>query len=162
MDVFQLLGTVGGVLGLSAAVPTIILFLLGRKGANKKLEIEQGALTVDQFNAALPAYKDLLNRADAAAKVANDAAAVSQLAARSALDELQTYKAERESILSEVKELRQAKEDQGEELTKTNSNLEKLRALFTSYVARVGIPLTREEEAIFEDTKPILRRARRK
>lgn len=44
--------------------PGIILFLLGRKGANRKLIVEESGVTVDQFNAALPAYKDLLDRAN--------------------------------------------------------------------------------------------------
>lgn len=44
---------------------------LQQKGANRKLKVEEdglevqkGGLTVDQFNAALPAYKDLLDRAN--------------------------------------------------------------------------------------------------
>lgn len=52
----------------------IALFLTSRQ-ANRKLKVEEvgadvhnrvaeGTLTVDQFNAALPAYKDLLDRAE--------------------------------------------------------------------------------------------------
>lgn len=61
---------VGDTLTIIAVVlgtPGIILWGLNRKQANRKLEVEEGGLTVSQFNAALPAYKDLLDRADAAA-----------------------------------------------------------------------------------------------
>jgi hypothetical protein len=58
---------VGDTLTLIALVlgtPGIILYLLGRKDANRKLVVDEGGLTVDQFNAALPAYKDLLDRSN--------------------------------------------------------------------------------------------------
>lgn len=53
----------------------VIWLILSQRGANKKLKVEEigadiqnkvaeGSLTVDQFNAALPAYKDLLDRAN--------------------------------------------------------------------------------------------------
>jgi hypothetical protein len=53
----------------------VIVLFLNQRQANKKLRVEEigagvqnkvaeGSLTVDQFNAALPAYKDLLDRAD--------------------------------------------------------------------------------------------------
>jgi len=66
---------VGDTLTIIATVlglPGIILFLLSRKQANRKLEVEEGGLTVDQFNAALPAYKDLLDRANTERKEAVD------------------------------------------------------------------------------------------
>ena len=64
---------VGDTLTIIAVVlgtPGIILWTLNRKQANRKLEVEEGGLTVSQFNAALPAYKDLLDRANSAASEA--------------------------------------------------------------------------------------------
>lgn len=58
---------VGDTLSLIAVVvgtPGLILWFLGRKDANRKLVVEEGGLTVEQFNAALPAYKDLLDRSN--------------------------------------------------------------------------------------------------
>lgn len=66
---------VGDIVALIAMViglPGIILFFLNKKSANRKLVVEEGGLTVEQFNAALPAYKDLLNRANADKKEAVD------------------------------------------------------------------------------------------
>lgn len=66
---------VGDTLTIIAVVlgtPGIILWALNRKQANRKLEVEEGGLTVSQFNAALPAYKDLLDRADTAANDARE------------------------------------------------------------------------------------------
>lgn len=49
----------------------VIWLILNQRNANRKLKVEeigadvqQGGLTVDQFNAALPAYKDLLDRSN--------------------------------------------------------------------------------------------------
>lgn len=66
---------VGDTLTLVAMVfgtPGLILFFLGRKDANRKLQVDEGGLTVEQFNAALPAYKDLLDRASSGKKEAED------------------------------------------------------------------------------------------
>lgn len=62
------------VIAVVLGLPGIILWVLNRKQVNRKLEVEEGGLTVSQFNAALPAYKDLLDRADnAAAKAQTEA-----------------------------------------------------------------------------------------
>ena len=57
-------------LALVTGLPAILLWFLNRKDANRKLKVEEGGLTVSQFNAALPAYQDMLNRADAERKEA--------------------------------------------------------------------------------------------
>lgn len=138
------MGEIASVVALafgSGAVPGVILFLLNRRGANKKLEIEEGGLGVNVFEAQTTAYENLLNRQTQAT---NDA-----------LTELGKYKAERTSILEKVEKLERADEDRSQELRSTNTKLETLRALFQQYVNRTGIPLTPEEQLIFEETKPI-------
>lgn len=142
---------------LVASVPVALLFILQRRGANKKLEIEEGGLTVTQFNAQTSAYQDLLDRANASLKASNDNLAAS-------VAELETYKSERIRLMAKVEEqgrkierLERADDAKSSELAETRHKLETLRTLFESYVARTGIPMTPEEQRIFEDTKPVYR-----
>lgn len=139
-DLLELVKTIGGIVGLLAVPGGIAAVLLNRKGANKSLEIQQGGLDVQTFDSQRAAYEDLLNRATAATQAAQNATAA-------ALEELATYKAEREESRGQIED--------------TNDKLEKLRELFQSVVAGGGIVLTREQQAIFDDTKPTVRRARR-
>jgi predicted nucleic acid-binding Zn-ribbon protein len=139
---------------LVASVPVALLFILQRRGANKKLEIEEGGLTVTQFNAQTLAYQDLLDRAGV-----RETNALAQLA--DAVKELAQYKEERVALMAQVEEqgrkidrLERADDTKSEELADTRKKLETLRALFETYVARTGIPMTSEEQRIFEDTKP--------
>jgi len=111
---------------ITGCVPATLLWLLNRKGANTKLKLDEGGLSVTQFNAQTAAYQDLLDR--------------SNKALAEALTELKSYKSERAELNKRV-------ENQG-------NMLERLRELFTSYVTRVGIPMTEEELAVFESTKP--------
>lgn len=127
----------------SSAIPIIISALLGRKGANKKLQIEEGGLTVDQFNAALPAYKDLLDRADRDRD--------------EAIEKLGKYESERIELLDRVRRLERADTEKTTELEITSRALETLRKLFQTYVDRTGIPLTTQEQAVFENTQPVKR-----
>jgi uncharacterized coiled-coil DUF342 family protein len=120
---------------------------LNRKNANKKLEIEEGGLSVNQFTAQTNAYKDLLDRANAEL--------------RESVDSLREYKAERTDLMArvekqgrEIEYLKSSDESKSEELSDTRAKLEKLRALFETYVERTGIPMTPEEKSIFEDTLP--------
>ena len=71
-------GWVGDILTLLAFVlgpGGVIWLILSQRQANRKLRVEEiganvssqvakGSLTVDQFNAALPAYRDLLDRSN--------------------------------------------------------------------------------------------------
>lgn len=146
---------------LAGSVPGVILFYLNRKGANKKLQLEEGGLTVTQFQAQTLAYQDLLDRSNSALTEANNKLNTSNAKLEEAVAELATYRAEREKLMGEVERqgreivhLQKADTDKVAELEKTNSKLERLRALFLSYVARTGIPLTLEEKAVFDDTIP--------
>lgn len=80
---------VGDALSLVAMVlglPGIILYFLNKNQANRKLVVEEGGLTVEQFNAALPAYRDLLDRANADRKVA--------------IETMETYKTEWDDVMA--------------------------------------------------------------
>lgn len=66
------LGDSISLIALAAGVPGIILFLLNKKGANRKLQIEEGGLSVQVFNAQNAGYKDLLDRADRTATEATN------------------------------------------------------------------------------------------
>lgn len=143
---------------LVASVPVALLFTLQRRGANKKLKIDEGGLTVTQFNAQTSAYQDLLDRANASLEAANHNLAVS-------VAELETYKSERVKLMAQVEEqgrkidrLEKADDTKSEELADTRHKLETLRTLFETYVQRTGVPMTPEEQKVFEDTKPIYRR----
>jgi|SRR5690606_5436667 len=122
-DIFILISFVVGPGG-------VIWLLLAQKGANKKLEVDElgvrGSLTVDQFNAALPAYKDLLDRSnkerDAALAVAKD------------------YKTTLESYKQELDDV---KEDLGE-----------MRSLVKKMVDDGRVILSPEEYRILENTRP--------
>lgn len=136
--VFGIFGIIGGLLG----IPGIIAWMLGRKDANKKLEIEEGGLNVTQFNSIINSYKGIAEAAEASAASAKESAAMSQAAAEAALAQL--------------------KENQVE-VTELRSKLSTVRDLFTSVLKRNGITMTAEELKLFEETSPAWRRpARRK
>lgn len=146
---------------IAGSVPGTLLWLLNRSGANKRLEIEEGGLTVNQFTAQTEAYRDLLNRATGSLATANESLATANTNLAISVAELAKYKEEREALMKEVEkqgkhieELQEADSAKSDELADTRDKLERLRALFTTYVARTGIPLTPDEKAIFEDTQP--------
>lgn len=159
-EIFQVISTIGGVVGLAVGTPGIVLFLLNRRNANQKLRIDENKLTVEQFNAALPAYRDLLDRANKATKDALAELASYKEERVKFQQDLATSKEERITFQQDLADLRDAKGQQDEELNKTNDKLEKLRSLVQNYVTRTGVQMTTEELAIFEDTKPITRRRR--
>lgn len=102
------------------------MFLLNSKGANRKLVVEEGGLTVAQFNAALPAYKDLLDREKANTDRARE--------------ELETYRGEREKFKNDIEELR--------------GNQRRLALLLQEIVRANGIVLDEDQQAEFDATKP--------
>ena len=132
--IWSVIVSILSLVGIGTAVPAIILFLLQRRNANKKLEIEEDTLSVNVFNAQTKAYQDLLDRADRTTQAA--------------LAELKTYQAERKEILKKV-------DMQNEVLELTNTNLQKIRTLFQAVVKRSNIVLTPAEQKVFDETKPI-------
>lgn len=138
-----LIGVAGG------SVPIMLGAALSRRGANKKLEIDEGHLSIAQFEVASKAYQDLLDRA---AKT---------------IEDLEKYKDEREELLSTVKDqglkiehLEAADREKTKELEITNDKLDTVRQLFERYLARSGVPLTEDEREIFEQTMPVTRKHR--
>lgn len=129
---------------VTASVPITLGWVLSRKGANKKLVLDEKATDVSVFDSQTKAYQDLLDRANRT------------------ITDLEKYKTEREDLISNVKtltdevdELKRADKDKSDALDETNGKLDRLRTLFASYIDRVGtVPLTTAELAIFEDTMP--------
>lgn len=106
--------------------PGVILWFLNRKGANRKLEVEEGGLTVAQFTATLPAYQDLLNRAGVREEAANQIATA-------ATERAEQFKTELEIV---------------------ENKLDRAILLFQKVIARSNIELTQEEMFELESTKP--------
>jgi len=147
MEWWQTTLIAGAVSLIVGTVPGVIFFVLNRKGANKKLDIEEGGLNVNQFDVQTKAYQDLLNRANKATE--------------EALAELATYKKERTRLMEQVEEqgrkirkLEKADEDKTGELEDARRKVEQLRSLFTAILTRTGIVMTPEEQEIFEATQP--------
>lgn len=158
---WSIFATVVSVIAAAIGLPGLILFFLNRKDANRKLDLEAGSLTVDQFQAQTAAYQDLLDRANSALSEAN-----AKLA--EAVTQIDNFKEEREELQRKVSDLERAvssleKSDteKTQQLTDTNTKLDRLRTLFTSVVDRAKIELTYEEQRIFEETHPVARRGRR-
>lgn len=146
---------------IPATIPTVLLFVLQRRGANKQLQLQEGSLDVATFEAQRAAYKELYDTTVKQLGEANDRADKANATSEDLAKELRTYKEERERLMAQIEEqgrkikkLEDAAGDQADELADTRSKLETLRELFETYVKRTGIPLTPDEERIFEQTKP--------
>jgi Mg2+ and Co2+ transporter CorA len=137
-------GWVGDVLTLAAFVlgPSgFVWAFLQQKGANRRLKVDEitaestvkvqeGALTVDQFNAALPAYKDLLDRSN------HDR--------DEAIDKMEQMEKDHKSEVAKYKR----------ELSTVNANQRRLIRLLRSIVKQNNIILTEEQLAELETTQP--------
>lgn len=121
-------------LALVLGTPGVVLFFLGRKGANRKLEVEEGGLSVTVFNAQTAAYKDLLDRANTRAANAE----------------------------KEAKEANEKIDALQQEYAHMNSKINRLYNLFNRVLARNKIILTEEERTELEETKPTFVGKRRK
>lgn len=147
MEWWQTTLIAGAVSLVVGTVPGVIFFVLNRKGANKKLELDETTTASTVFEAQTKAYKELYDTANAATAAA--------------LKELATYKEERVKLMAQVEEqgkkirkLEQADHDKTDELADARRKVEQLRSLFTAILTRTGIIMTPEEQAIFEETKP--------
>lgn len=133
---FGLPGWVGdtiSLVSLAIGAPALILWLLGRKDANRKLNVEEGGLTVDQFNAALPAYQGLLTDVRA---------------------ELATSKAETATVVAQLEEAEGVIEDVRDEVYVLHNSVIKLRELISRLISKHHFVLTPEELDELEQTKP--------
>ena len=118
--------SIAGLISSLVGGPAIILWLLNRKDANRKLDIDHDALSIAKFSAQLEAYQDLLNRSHTEIK------------------ELQ----------EKVANLEEKEENNKKQLRVTSLKLEAVYDLFMAYVQRTGIPLTQREMDILNENKP--------
>lgn len=125
----------------AGVLPIVIRFFLGKRNANKKLDLEERTVEVTEFTAQTKAYAELAQMSQRAAKAAEDAAAIARGEAQKAATEREHMRADMVRVVDKFRQLRD---------------------LFKSYVARVGIPLTADEQKIFEDTQDVVRRKRRR
>lgn len=128
---------------LVATVPATIVWLLGRKGANKKLDLEEGALENATFVVQRDAFASLFDRYKVALEEANEEI-------KKAHEELVKAKETREGLEQTVAE-------QGDEILK----LQGLRTLLIEIVRNHNIELSEDQQFQLEATKPVARRTRR-
>jgi len=140
MGTLQIVFTILGLVGTFTGPAGIILWLLGRKGANKKLDLDERGTNLSEFEALKVAYREQADEAKQSAKDAQTAAEKAQKAAEQAQATATTA---------------------ARDLNVTNQKLESLRKLFQSIVKRSNIILSPEEQEIFDNTAPIIRKARR-
>lgn len=67
-------GDLSSVLGLPAIALAVLVWWLGRKGANRKLEVEEGTLKKSEFDSLTAAQDKAIERAQAEAKEAKEEA----------------------------------------------------------------------------------------
>jgi hypothetical protein len=111
---------------ITIVVPTTLGFLLSRKNANKKLNLEETSVVLSGTADQIKTYQDLLNRANEAVSKAE---------------------ALNQEFSDRVKNLEQTKDIQSSQITI-------LRNLFMQVVNRSNIILTAAEQAEFDSTKP--------
>lgn len=133
MNDSQVFFNIMALIGTALGVPGIITILLQRKGANKKLDIEEGGLEVTQFSAIIEGYKQLL--ADESSRRADQTKAIAEL--RGEMNDIRKKEREYERTTRDLYD-----------------KLSKLRGLMLRYVKRTGIDMTAAELDEFEQTKP--------
>lgn len=111
---------------IAAAVPVTLSAMLGRKNANKKLDLDQTTVMLSGTETQIKAYQDLLSRANEAVTKA---------------EALNT------SLAARVTKLEDEKESSAWQITS-------LRNLFIQVVKRSAITLTSEEQIEFDSTSP--------
>lgn len=124
--IIDLIVVIGALIGL----PSIITWFLNRRGANRKLQVEESGADVSEFQALRTAYRE----DKAAAEKERDEARAETGAIRVELGEMH----------EEVDELRDA--------------LTRLRRLFSGVLRRNNYKMTPSEQREFEATKPRPRR----
>lgn len=126
----QWIGDILSVLGLPAILLAVVLFLLNRKDANRKLEVEEGSLKRSEFDSITNEYSELYKTADARATAAESKA---------------------DSAMSRVGEL-------NDEVVDLRDMIHQLRSLFRRVLNRNNIQMTSAEQEEFDRIKPPPRR----
>jgi len=111
---------------ITIVVPITLAFLLNRKNANKKLNLDETSVVLSGTAAQIKTYQDLLNRAEEAVSKAE---------------------ALNKEFSDRVQNLEHTKDVQSNQITI-------LRNLFMQVVNRSNIILTAAEQAEFDSTKP--------
>lgn len=148
----QLVTTIISVIAIATGLPGLILFALNKRGANKKLTLEEEAQDGNTFEIQRKAYLELYKEAKSASDEQRAATSSAQAATRAALEELADFKRERAAETREIKD----------KLDDTNAKLETVRSLLQSVVSRSNIILTKEEQFLFDQTIPVRRGSPRK
>lgn len=118
---------------LAASVPAFILWLLSRKKEDKRFNLDTKQVENNIFDSVSTRLENLLSRADAQLKAQGE---------------------KLEKALERIDSLEKDRKRE-QDLNRTlNRKLDKLRNLLRSYTQRSGIPLTDEEQAIFDETDP--------
>jgi soluble cytochrome b562 len=125
-------------LGPAIGLPGLIALLLQRKQANKKLDLDEKGSDITEFQALNTVSASIVQQARQAMLDAQTAATEARTEAAAAKKDANTYRSEREELKGEI--------DHALDIVR------KLRDLFKSYVTRVGVPLTADEQSIFEST----------
>lgn len=129
----EVLATVSSFMGFPAIVLAIIVWVLGRRNANRKLVVEEGTLKKSEFDS----FTEAQSRELATARQeARDAKAESDECA-DRLDRM-------EEVYDQMREI-----------------IHKLRALVRKLIQRTNYQMSAEELAEFEQTKPVPRPPRR-
>jgi hypothetical protein len=126
-------GDLSSVLGLPAIVLAILVYVLGRRNANRKLDVEEGTLKKSEFDSYTEAQRRDLADARAETTAAEGKAA-------EALDRLDQM----EEVYDQMREI-----------------IHKLRALVRKLINRTKYEMSPEEWKEFEQTKPVPRPPRR-
>jgi len=125
-------------LGVASALPVGISWLLSRKNANKKLDLDEKGAEVSEFQAFNAIGASLVSQAHQAMVDAQTAATEAKAEAAAAKREASKYRGEREEMKHEMLSL--------------TESVRKLRDMIKGYVTRTGQPLTEEEQAVFDQT----------
>jgi len=139
--------SVGGSILGSGAFVTLLNWLLSRKDADKKLNLDEVRTDTDVFSEQRQAYQDLLNRAE-------NSVATAELARDEAVKQASSYKKERAELLETVKSLTQKVDELQRADQAREGKFQKLIRVFQGYVLRVGVPLTTVEWDDVDDTIP--------
>lgn len=147
MGVWGTVYTVAGAVLGSGAFVTFLNWLLGRKDADKRLNLEDTKTDTSVFAEQRRAYEDLLNRAEAAQ-------AAAELARDEAVKQSTAYQQERGDLLKTVQSLTTKVEELQRADAAREGKFQTLIHVFQRYVLRVAVPLTADEWEDVDATIP--------
>lgn len=129
----EVIATISSFMGFPAIVLAVIVWVLGRRNANRKLVVEEGTLKKSEFDS----YTEAQRKDLADAKAETEAA---EGKAQEALDRVDVM----EGVYDEMRDI-----------------IYRLRSLVRKLITKTGYEMSAEELAEFEQTKPVPRPPRR-